>query len=76
MRRGWMEWLLGTLLVLAAASFGPAFAIAVASAVPPVRWTFYVLYGTIAVVIGIAAMRLLIRGWALRHLPEMPATTA
>ncbi len=69
MRKGWASWLAGTLLAIAAVSYLPAILIASASAVPPLPWTFYAVYGTVAVALGTAGVVLLLRGWNLLHQP-------
>jgi hypothetical protein len=69
MRKGWASWLAGTLLAIAAVSYLPAIFIASASAVPPLPWTFYAVYGTVAVVLGAAGTVLLVRGWNSLHQP-------
>ncbi len=75
MRRGWTEWIVGTVLAITAVSFAPAMALAGSTAVPPLPWTFYAIYGTVATATGVVATVLLIRGWTLLHGPPAHPST-
>jgi hypothetical protein len=67
MRHVWAYWLAGTLLAITAFMLVASILIASASAVPPLPWTFYAIYGTVAVVLSIAAALFLRRGGVLLH---------
>lgn len=75
MRRGWMTWVVGNVLVITAIMFVPALVFASASAHPPLPFTFYAIYGTLAAGIAIMAGSLMWRGWRLLRAPP-PAATA
>lgn len=76
MRRGWITWVVGNLLAITALMFVPAFAFASESAYPPLPFSFYAIYGTLAAGIATGAALLMWRGWRLSHLPPVAATAA